>query len=258
MKYYLPTSLLSTRNAKIMKGEKYGYTTYGLSLSPFNLNSLGKNICPMATVGCASACLNGSGKGSMENVKKGRRNKTEFFLHNREFFLTMLYSEIAQIEMKHKIMGGKFCIRLNMTSDLSFEKFKIKDNKNIFELFPKVQFYDYSKNHLRFKYTLPKNYRLIFSRSETNENIGLELIKKGFNMAVVFDELPKNYKGYKVIDGDISDTRFLDENGVIVGLKYKKLTGKGVNNQLAFESGFAIRTEQKLALPKQSKLKKAA
>ena len=40
--------------------------------------------------------------------------------------------------------------------------------------------------------------------------------------------------------------------GVIVGLKYKKLTGKGANNNEAFDSGFAIRTKvAKVSLEKQ-------
>lgn len=195
----------------------------------------------MATPGCAAACLYTSGHGSMDNVKKGRINKTEFFLSDRNKFLLTLYSEIAQLEVKYKIEGGKFAVRLNGTSDISWEKFKIKDNKNIFELFPKVQFYDYTKNFLRFKSPLPKNYRLVFSRSETNEPIALALLERGVNVAMVFDELPKKYKGFKVINGDENDLRFLDGKGVIIGLKYKKLTGKGVNNKEAFESGFAIR-----------------
>jgi hypothetical protein len=239
--YYQPTSLLTTNNAKTIKGEKLGYTTYILYMSPFRQNSQKKNICPMATPGCAAACLYTSGHGSMDNVKKGRTNKTEFFLSDRNKFLMSIYSEIAQLEVKYKIEGGKFAVRLNGTSDISWEKFKIKDNKNIFELFPKVQFYDYTKNHLRFQNKLPKNYRLVFSRSETNEPIALALLAKGVNVAMVFDETPKKYKSYKVINGDENDLRFLDGKGVIVGLKYKKITGKGANNQKAFESGFAIK-----------------
>lgn len=239
--FYLPTSLLTTNNAKTIKGEKLGYKTYILYMSPFTQNSQGKNMCPMATAGCAAACLYASGHGSMSNVQKGRTNKTEFFLQNREKFLITLYSEVAQTQLRHEIEGGKFAIRLNGTSDISWEKFKIKDGKNIFELFPNVQFYDYTKNHLRFKNKLPNNYRLLFSRSEKNEPIALALLEQGINVAMVFDKAPTKYKGYKVIDGDESDLRFLDGKGVIIGLKYKKLTGKGVDNKAAFDSGFAIR-----------------
>jgi hypothetical protein len=48
------------------------------------------------------------------------------------------------------------------------------------------------------------------------------------------------YNGYRVVNGDETDLRFLDEQGVIVGLKYKNQTGKGANNKVAFETGFAI------------------
>jgi hypothetical protein len=239
--YYIPTTLLTTRNKKLLKGESFGYKTYGLSLSPYNQNSQGKNICPMASLGCASACLFNAGHGSMSNVIKGRTNKTEFFLANRSGFLNMLYIEIAQLELKHKLEGTKFAVRLNVTSDISYETFKIKDNKNIFELFPDVIFYDYSKNYLRFKKELPKNYHLTFSRSETNHKIAMELLAKGVNIAMVFDKTPNNFEGYKVIDGDISDTRFLDDKQVIVGLKYKKNTGKNADNKKAFETGFALK-----------------
>ena len=55
-----------------------------------------------------------------------------------------------------------------------------------------------------------------------------------------FDKIPNEYKGYKVINGDENDLRFLDEQNVIVGLKYKRLTKKGSDNSIAFKSNFAI------------------
>lgn len=238
---YIPNSLLTTNNAKTIKGEKLGWKTYIMYLAPHRQNSTGKSVCPMASIGCASACLYTSGHGSMSTVQKGRINKTELFFENRASFLNMLYIEIAQIQLKHKLEKTKFAIRLNGTSDISYENLPIKDGKNIFQLFPKVQFYDYTKNFQRFKKELPKNYRLIFSRSETNEVIAMELIKKGINVAIVFDKLPSEYKGYQVIDGDLNDLRHTDKKGVIIGLKYKSLTGKGVNNQTAFDNGFAIK-----------------
>lgn len=241
-KYYKPTSLLTTNNAKTIKGEKFGYTSYILYMSPFTQNSSGKNMCPMASAGCSAACLYSSGHGSMSTVQKGRTNKTEFFLADRELFLETLYREIAVIEFKHKLEGTNFVIRLNGTSDISWEKFKVtKTGKNLFESFPNVTFYDYTKNYLRFKNELPKNYSLIFSRSETNEAIALELVQRGINIAVVFDKLPQKWHGYTVVNGDLSDLRHLDPKGVIVGLKYKNVTGKGADNKKAFENGFAVR-----------------
>ena len=254
-KPYIPDSILTTRNKKTMKGEKLGWKTYILYMAPHTQNSTGKSVCPKASIGCAAACLYGSGKGSLSVVQKGRTNKTELFFSDRELFLKMLYSEIAQIQVKHEIEGGNFVIRLNGTSDISYENFKIKDGKNIFELFPNVQFYDYTKNYIRFRKPLPKNYYLMFSRSETNDATAMEMLKNKINVAMVFDNLPETYMGYTVIDGDLNDLRHLDKQGVIVGLKYKSLTGKNVNNDAAFKNGFAIRIKSNIV---KVKLQKAA
>jgi hypothetical protein len=94
---------------------------------------------------------------------------------------------------------------------------------------------------------------LTFSRSESNHDKAIELLNKGINVAMVFDKLPSIYEGFEVINADLDDLRFLDKKGVICGLKYKKMTGKGANNLLAFESGFAIRTQASV----DQKLKKA-
>jgi len=236
--------LLSTNNAKTIKGEKLGYITYILYMSPFTANSKGINVCSHASKGCADSCLVGSGNGGMfEGVKQGRVNKTEYFLRDRVAFLHQIKDEIAKAIKKNE---GKaiVTIRLNGTSDLPYEKYKVFEGKNIFEVYPNVQFYDYTKNYLRFDKELPKNYHLTFSRSETNHDKSMELLKRGFNVAMVFDKLPTEFEGYKVINADEDDLRFLDDKNVVCGLKYKKMTGKGANNKAAFESGFAIKVNE--------------
>jgi hypothetical protein len=245
---YRKTTLLSTNNKKTMKGEKFGYMTYIMYMSPFTANSQGINICPHASKGCAESCLVGSGFGGMyTNVAEGRRNKTEYFLADRVKFLEQLDMEIGKAIAKNK---GKaiVTIRLNGTSDIRFEKFKVRDNKTLFELYPNTQFYDYTKNHLRFDTELPKNYHLTFSRSETNHDKAMELLRRGFNVAMVFNSVPKLFEGYKVVNGDESDLRFKDKKNVIVGLKYKNLTGKNVDNKAGLVSGFVIDTENLVQL----------
>lgn len=237
-------ALLSTNNNKTIKGEGLGYKTYILYMSAFTQNSKGINVCSHASKGCAESCLVGAGFGGMyTGVQQGRINRTEFFLRDRVGFLYQLKGEI---ERAIKLNEGKAIpvFRLNGTSDLPYEKYKVFEGKNIFEIFPDVQFYDYTKNYLRFDKVLPSNYHLTFSRSETNGDKAMELLSRGVNVAIVFDKLPETYGGFKVINADETDLRFLDaKGGVICGLKYKKMTGKGANNALAFESGFAIRTQ---------------
>lgn len=238
--------LLSKNNHKTIKGEKFGITTYILYMSPFTANSKGVNVCSHASKGCAESCLVGSGMGGMyENVRNGRIRKTEYFLSDRTAFLTDLKNEIGKLIEKHTKKGEQVVFRLNGTSDLRYEKFKIFEGKNIFEVYPDVQFYDYSKNYLRFTNDLPSNYHLTFSRSETNNDKAMEILTKGYNVAMVFKTVPTQYKGYEVINGDESDLRFLDKKNVIVGLRYKKITGTGgkEKNLAAFASGFVIDVE---------------
>jgi hypothetical protein len=222
--FYIPQNLLTTQNAKTVKGEKEGVSTYIMYMAPFNQNATGKNVCSHATKGCAESCLFTAGRGKFANVKKGRVNKANYFFAERQKFLMQLYMEIGRIERKHAKKGTEFAVRLNGTSDLSWERLKITAmGKSLIELFPTVQFYDYTKNPNRFKDTLPSNYHLTFSRAESNENKALKVLSNGNNVAVVFNskELPTTWKGYKVIDGDKNDLRYKDDKNVVVGLYAK-------------------------------------
>jgi len=246
--YTIPKNLLSTINSKTIKGEKLGYTTYIMYLAPHTQNSKGVNLCAKASKGCAKACLFGSGAARFDAVQLGKINKTEYFIADSKAFMLQLYKEITAIVKRHALIVGektlskkpkykKFAIRLNGTADIPFERLKVIDNKNIYELFPDVQFYDYTKLDERFANAIiPINYHLTFSRSEENDVESLDILNRGFNVAYVFgvrdvQDLPKTYKGFKVINGDESDLRFLDEENVIVGLKYKFLTGKGTKGK---------------------------
>lgn len=224
--------LLNSGNTKTKKGEKLGYITYGLHLAPFDL--AGKNVCPNASKGCAAACLNTAGRGAMANVQQARINKTKFFFQDRDKFLMQLTDEIAKAIKSAARKNMKPCFRLNLTSDLPWEKF------GIMQSFPDVQFYDYTKGFLRFTDYLvgkmPSNYHLTFSRSEENEPEIDSIVKnqsKG-NIAAVFrNALPDMWNGRKVVNGDETDLRFLDPKGVIVGLVEKGEAKKD-------KSGFVI------------------
>ena len=230
-KYQKVKRLFSFNNLKILKSQKFGYEGVILHLAPFNLS--GWNICPMASEGCIKGCLNTSGLGQLNSVQQSRINKTKYLRHDRQLFLEQLDREILNGIIRAKKKNKIFCVRLNGTSDLSWEKFKVRDNKTLFELYPKTIFYDYTKNYLRFKNKLPKNYHLTFSLAENNLDIAKDIIKKtNKNVAVVFRKnLPKKYLGRKVINGDIHDLRFLDKPNSIVGLIAK---GKARHDKSGF------------------------
>lgn len=229
------TKLLNNGNAKTRKGEKMGWITYGLHLSPFNLS--GFNVCAHASKGCAASCLNTAGRGIMKPVQQSRINKTKFFFSNRSEFMLQLVKEVKNAIKLSEKKNMKPCFRLNLTSDLPWENIKI-DKLSIMEIFPDVQFYDYTKNFNRVQKWIskdfPKNYHLTFSRSECNQAKCNLASKLGANVAAVFrGSLPSLYNGIKVINGDETDLRFLDGKNKIVGLVEKGLAKKD-------ETGFVI------------------
>ena len=115
-------------------------------------------------------------------------------------------------------MGKKPALRLNGTSDIQWENIEVDGYKNIFAMFPQIQFYDYTKIPTRKVEHIP-NYHLTWSYSEADDKYASLIDKVSNNIAVVFrDALPKVFKGFKVIDGDKHDMRFLDETQVVVGL----------------------------------------
>lgn len=202
------------KSSKIYKSDKYSdYENFIMYLAPYNLS--GTNICPNASAGCAAACLNTAGMGKFDNVQKARVNRTLHYVNDRVGFLQRLTAEV----LYHATLHRKLALRLNGTSDLNFNPFI----KKISKLAPNVVWYDYTKNLKTAINSLSTpNYHVTFSRSETNEADCYKMLSLGINVAVVFDkELPKKWKGFEVIDGDISDTRFLDKSGVVIGLRAK-------------------------------------
>jgi hypothetical protein len=218
--------LLSTANPKIQKGTKLGYLSFILHLAPADLS--GKNTCPKATAGCKAACLNTAGRGGMfrkgENtnmIQKARIRKTVAFFFDRDKFMIDLAEDIAKgIKMAERL-GLTPVFRLNGTSDIAWEKYEVANSGyNIFDFFPQVQFYDYTKVLGR-KVSGIKNYFLIFSAADGNDSDVAGAMAQGMNIAMVFDQVPATYMGLPVIDADETDLRFLDPKGVIAGLKAK-------------------------------------
>lgn len=244
-------NLLSVGNPKTLKGMKQGYNTYILHLAPYTLS--GHNTCPKATTGCIAACLNTAGRGGMfkkgeftNNIQKARIRKTQLFYNNRHEFMSLLVKDILLAIKQSARLGLTPVIRLNGTSDISFEKYPVKMGNviysNIFSAFGYIQFYDYTKVLGR-KVTNISNYHLTFSAADGNENDVDNAIKQGYNIAVVFNlkktlPMPEyhrfNNQVRPVFNGDESDLRFLDPEYHIVGLyakgKAKKDTSGFVKN----------------------------
>lgn len=254
-----------------------------------------KNVCPAASPGCLATCLVGSGRGGMgsdvdnfkiNSVTNARIRRQLLMEKNAEAFFTLLIIEIAQGIRKARKMGWKYTIRLNGTSDIDWENIPVRIRPalkdfvkkqygvtipqvgkvaNIFKVFPRFQFYDYTKVVPRMRRylegRLPRNYYLTFSLAEkpqNNRTFALELLlTKKANVAVPFDTPPS--KGgkewplpevlginvgrrsgetawFNVFDADQDDLRFLDPKrhglGKIAGLRFKLPTDKSKKQKI--------------------------
>lgn len=234
----------NTKTRKSDKADK-GYLTVSLSLSP--ANESGYEVCASRSPGCTHSCIFTAGHGVYDNVRKARIAKTCLFFQKRTLFKKMLCKELKKWNAKAKRKGLTLACRLNVFSDIQWEKVFPK----LFTEFTDVQFYDYTKHFARaFNYsesmelntnTFPKNYHLTFSKSEVNDSQVNSIIqdKAKVNIAVVFDshDIPVQWNSRQVVNGDETDLRFLDPPGTIVGLYAK---GRGKKDT----SGFVVSTNK--------------
>jgi len=189
-----------------------------------HLRPISTKICPFQVVAkCKAPCLDNAGMARVfPSIHKARERKTALFLDNRAEFMSLLVLDVIKFIGYCKRRDKKPAIRLNGTSDIQWETIEVECGQNIFQMFPQVQWYDYTKIPNRKVSHIP-NYHLTWSYSEANKKYADYFDSIKYNVAVVFKEgLPKTFKGLRVIDGDKTDMRFLDGNKrVVVGLKAK-------------------------------------
>ena len=163
-------------------------------------------------------------------IQKARIRKTEYFFNDRAAFMEDLVTDIMKAVNYARRKGLKPVFRLNGTSDLSWEKYPTRYGaKNIFDQFPTIQFYDYTKVLGRKIADLP-NYHLTFSAADGNDADVAQALEQGMNVTVVYDRIPEG-----VYSADEDDLRFLDPQVGIIGLKAKGRAKKDT-------SGFVRRT----------------
>lgn len=226
-----PQRLLSIgADAKTVKGRKTGYETAIMYLAPHTLS--GTNLCPMATKGCAAACLFTSGHGALPSVREARLRRTRFYLSDRAGFMDQVAVEVERFVAKTERQGMIPAVRLNGTSDVRWERIAVGGAASIMDLFPTVQFYDYTK--LPNRRDLPANYHLTYSLAEGQRSWDghLRALDNGYSVAVVLrgagisrfpKPFPATWNGRPLVDGDLNDLRFQDPAGVYVGLRAKGL-----------------------------------
>jgi len=230
--------LLTTSNPKIQKGTKRGWFTTIQHFAPSKLS--GVNVCPDATPECIRFCLNKAGRGGIFKsgektniIQEARKARTRMFNNDFQNYKPQLLKEITAHVKRATKLGLKPCVRLNGTSDLSWED----GFAPLFWRFEDVQFYDYTKSFDRMMRFLKgpwptKNYHLTFSRSELNDDECNKVLDAGGSVAVVFDDVPATFRGRAVYPGDDDDLRFLDPKGSWIGLKAK---GKLARQESSFK-----------------------
>jgi hypothetical protein len=240
-------------SAKIVKNQIVSQNyTYIIYMSPASQS--GYNVCKFSTPECRLGCLATSGRAAM-NILSGstmvidaRNKKSRLFNEHKEFFIMWMIDEMKRYQRKADRDGYYFSARLNGTSVIDYSEVKLL-NENIFQIFPEVQFYDYTKDYEKMMNNVAPNYDLTFSYTGKVLNIkqSKSLLDSGKNVAVVFDvkghqPLPKTFMGYKVIDGDLTDYRPGDEKGVIVGLHWKNIANKKAQEQIK-NSVFVVKSD---------------
>jgi hypothetical protein len=208
-------------NAKLVKNERESYIMY---LSPHTNNSKGTNLCTNATIECILACLYDSGFASVfSSVNEARQRRTEFYITEKERFIKQLALEINMAILEAD--GKEVLFRLNGTSDLDFMYMLKKYADFDFEKTPdNVFFYDYTKilgKVKKYAYCSDK-YKQTFSFSGSNTEECLIALESGANVAMVYKgTMPKEWNGFEVVDGDVSDEEMYKYKSKVLGLKLK-------------------------------------
>ncbi len=241
---------MMTGNPKLDKGDDYKYLSIGLMLSPATLSGLTELCpfrslqCSMMCLNDSGQGETFGGKKVFNAPQEFRKKRTLIFAKMKDIFGQLVFDAISHAIKATEKSGFNLCIRMNVLSDVAWEHQSIRyktsgkrDAKvmtapNVMSIpeFKDVQFYDYAKGSDRIakmiqdRKSLPKNYSLTYSLSEVNMAFALWVLDHGGNVAIPFDttanrtitklsdwhKLPAWWAGYKVIDADIHDMRFLD------------------------------------------------
>lgn len=208
--------LLTACNGKSPKGEKLGFFTGILYLAPHTSGGGKVTLCPMSTPDCRAMCLASAGLSGLPKQLGAKLRRTFLFNNSREEFIAKL-KRIAAEE------GMQPALRLNGSSDVRWEGI-VPGWADL-----GLQRYDYSKIPMEHR-TVDAGYHLTFSVEGARDTArALDYLRTGQSVAVVVPEdlkhravlVGRSDEGFPIVDGDLTDLRFLDPPGSIVMLKPK-------------------------------------
>jgi hypothetical protein len=216
-----------TDNSKLAKA--VGYYNAGITLAQGKLS--GHNMCPSMTKQCYKSCLGNTGRAELwQTIVKSRIARTKLYATDRATFWKILEPELHAVDRAAARLSVTVAFRPNVLSDQKWHE----TMPQMFEEFPHWQFYGYTKLRQqvidKIDGKLPDNLHLTYSWSERADIKQVRyFLRNGVNTAVAFYDKkllkartpPDRWRRMEVIDGDVSDLRFLDPAGVAVGLKAK-------------------------------------
>lgn len=173
---------------------------------------------------CRATCVVAeSARAQYDNVKRSRAARTQFLTDYPELFLGLLLERLEWAHDRHGILD----IRPNANSDVAWERIA----PSLFKLIATWdgRAYDYTKRMDRVGF-LADNYRTTYSLTRATRLETVQRITgRGDTVTAVFPStspLPATWRGLPVVNGDVTDDRFSDPSGVVVGLLGKgKLRG---------------------------------
>lgn len=251
-----PRSIISMSNPKLLKSrgvKVYSGVVHMLPAREYdrlrvahNLPALGVNACPFAGM-CKATCLNTAGRGGIpmatyaaaasplrNNVEDGRFRRSHAFYTNRPAFIATLFRDMRRL-VKHAAEQDMVpALRLNGTSDIDWSR----DYPEVvgYAVGLGITLYDYTKRPVDYDATSPVHHTYSVDVSPARVRRAVAYMQAGGTAAVVFatpkgQALPATWQGFPVVDGDLTDARFLDPRGVVVGLHAK---GKAKRDRTGF------------------------
>jgi len=244
-------------NPKLTKGVQV--PIWSLSLAPA-AQSGHWHVCPGSTPACEAGCLGWySGHSGMtlgdNAVRRARRARTGALMNPATQLpaLIVLGHELQTAASWARYSGGRpsrkrpgfvgagqIAVRLNAFSDIPWETaWPALFND---PLLTNVLWYDYTKLPGR---RPPANYRLTMSWTPELDRMAGTWLESGRNVAMVFgvrrpQDLPRQWRGWPVLDGTASDARWADPSGHIVGLTWKASRNWASSCRAAQASGWVV------------------
>lgn len=196
--HYRPILSAPAANAKLGKNER---PTWSLFLRPAY-----RGTCPRSTPGCRGLCLGHSaGRNVMGSVQGAQTRRTDFLVEDPGAFVACLRWECARIR------SGS-ALRLNGTADIRWELIlpDLIDSVRARDVVP----YDYTKWPPAFR---GSGIELTYSASERWSDVDIVEMARSYRVAVAAAESwpVLGTVDVPVIDGDVSDERWLDGPGII-------------------------------------------